>query len=207
MRHFKISIFLLCSAAALLVSGCGGSGASSTTISGTVTGLTPDNTVGLLNNGTQAIRVVANGSFVFSGQVKAGETYNVTVSTNPVGQTCTVTNGAGTAGKNSIDVSNVLVTCVANWGVIFGHVSGLAAGNTVALLNTFGASNGWLPPELETISISANGPFVFTNEGSRGLKYAVTVSIPPSGQTCSVENGTNVIPASGGIPIVLVKCN
>jgi hypothetical protein len=81
-------------------------------IVGTVTGLSTKATVSLRNNGTEAINVSENGSFVFSGQVNAGSTYDVTVSTQPVGETCTVTNGVGTVGADSADVTNVLVTCV-----------------------------------------------------------------------------------------------
>ena len=99
MKNLTIAVFLCCSTVALLVSGCGG-GAGSAMIVGTVTGLS-----------TKA-NVSENGSFVFSGQVNAGSTYDVTVSTQPVGETCTVTNGVGTVGADSADVTNVLVTCV-----------------------------------------------------------------------------------------------
>ncbi|MFI4941247.1 MAG: hypothetical protein ACHP7O_13015 [Burkholderiales bacterium] len=111
MRHIKIAVFLLCSTGAMLVSGCGG-GAASAMIAGTVTGLSENTSVDLLNNGTDEISVKANGSFVFGGQFTAGSTYNVTVATNPAGEACTVENGSGKVGQISEDVSNILVTCV-----------------------------------------------------------------------------------------------
>ncbi|MGP8185401.1 MAG: kelch repeat-containing protein [Terracidiphilus sp.] len=54
--------------------------------------------------------ISTNGSFVFSGAVDSGSTYQVTVLTQPSNpsQVCAVTNGSGTASAN---ISNVLVSC------------------------------------------------------------------------------------------------
>jgi hypothetical protein len=42
--------------------------------------------------------------------VTYGQTYGVTVFEQPAGQTCTVTNGAGTMGDNAVDT--IAVNCV-----------------------------------------------------------------------------------------------
>jgi hypothetical protein len=38
------------------------------------------------------------------------------------------------------------------------------------------------------LAVTANGFFTFATAGSAGALYSVTVSIQPSGQTCTVQN-------------------
>ena len=64
------------------------------TVGGTVSGLT--GTVVLQDNGGDNLSVTANGAFTFATPLASGAAYNVTVKTNPAGQTCTVANGSGT---------------------------------------------------------------------------------------------------------------
>jgi Regulator of chromosome condensation (RCC1) repeat/Bacterial Ig-like domain (group 2) len=80
------------------------------TVGGTVSGLS--GTVVLANNGGDNLAVVTNGVFTFATALAGGGAYDVSVVTQPSGQTCAVTNGSGTVG--SADVSNVAVTCLAN---------------------------------------------------------------------------------------------
>jgi hypothetical protein len=88
----------------------------SNTIGGTINGLAGDNLV-LTNGstgGTVAVTKDANGvypgKFVFPAQVTYGQTYGVTVLDQPTGQTCTVTNGAGTMGDVAVDT--IVINCV-----------------------------------------------------------------------------------------------
>jgi hypothetical protein len=76
------------------------------TVSGTVSGLT--GSVTLQNNGADDILKTTNDGFSFPPQAD-GSSYAVTVSAQPAGQTCNVTNGSGTI--MSADVTNVAVTC------------------------------------------------------------------------------------------------
>lgn len=80
-------------------------------LSGTITGLTKD---GLqLVNGTSGgnpITVAAGATSIPFGAVVYGQTYGITVLTQPTGLNCSVSNGAGTMGD--ADVSNITVTCV-----------------------------------------------------------------------------------------------
>jgi hypothetical protein len=69
-------------------------------------------TVVLHDNGGDDLSVTANGSFTFATSVPDGTGYNVTVKTNPAGQSCTVSNGSGTVA--SANVTNVAVSCTAN---------------------------------------------------------------------------------------------
>src|SRR5262249_31155372 len=57
----------------------------------------------------------------------------------------------------------------------------------------------------DTLSVSADGSFTFSTPVPAGSAFNVTVKIGPSGQTCSVANGTGTI-GSGNITNVAVLC-
>ncbi len=63
-------------------------------LSGSINGL--NGTVVLQINGNAVTRT-ANGAFSFSARLITGTSYQVSVQTQPSGQTCTVANGSGTA--------------------------------------------------------------------------------------------------------------
>jgi hypothetical protein len=66
----------------------------------------------LQDNGGDNLSVSANGTFTFAASVVNGAAYNVTVQTNPSGQSCTVSNGSGTVA--SANITNVAVSCTAS---------------------------------------------------------------------------------------------
>jgi exo-beta-1,3-glucanase (GH17 family) len=78
-------------------------------IGGTVSGFN-GGTLALWNNGGDRLAISGNGSFTFPLQIATGSDYAVVVATQPAGQTCTVTNGSGTAPGN---VNSITVTCQA----------------------------------------------------------------------------------------------
>ncbi len=78
------------------------------TIGGTVTGLIGGGLV-IRNNGGNNLAIATSGNFTFTTAIASGTPYNVTVFTDPAVQTCTVTNGAGTAAK--VNITSVTVTC------------------------------------------------------------------------------------------------
>ncbi len=81
------------------------------TIGGTVSGLSSGQTATLELNGDAANTVAltsTTSSFTFPTPVAQGGPYAVTVATQPTAETCTVTNGNGTAAGN---VTNVGVSC------------------------------------------------------------------------------------------------
>jgi hypothetical protein len=73
-----------------------------------VTGLTGSGLV-LQNNGGNDLTIASDGVFAFSASVSTGSPYNVTVQTQPTGQTCSVTDGAGTVASANVTVA---VSCV-----------------------------------------------------------------------------------------------
>lgn len=147
--------------------------AVSYTVGGSVNGLTGSGLV-LQNNGTNFTPVAADGSFTFSNTVGAGAPYDVSVLTQPAGQTCTVNNGSGTA---NADISNVSVTCITTYS-IGGAVSGLV-GSGLVLQN-----NG-----ADDLTFTNSGAFSFATRLAAGAAYAVTVKTQPSGSNCIVQSG------------------
>jgi len=97
----------------LLLSACSGGGgnaggAETHTISGTVTGLTGTDSLVLQNAGSDNLTLSTNGSFTFATALSSTETYNVTVLSQTLGKSCSVSAETGIA---SADISNVKVTC------------------------------------------------------------------------------------------------
>ncbi|MFO1217394.1 MAG: beta-propeller fold lactonase family protein [Burkholderiaceae bacterium] len=184
----------------LLMAACGGGGGSDPaapatfTIGGTVSGLATGQQVTLNNNAGNPTTVTANGAFTFSTAVDSGGSYAVTVGTQPTGQTCTVSNGSG-AGVNA-NVTNVTVTCSTRTFTIGGTVSGLAAGQQVSLNNN--ASN--------PTAVTANGAFTFSTPVAFNGSYAVTVGTQPTGQTCTVSNGSGA-GVNANVTNVTVTCS
>jgi hypothetical protein len=163
--------------------------ADSFTVGGTVSGLS--GSVVLQNNGADNLTIAANGGFTFpSAQANASQ-YNVTVLTQPSGQTCTVAHGVGTV--SGADVANATVTCATNTFSVGGTVSGLT-GTLVLRVN--GGNN---------LSISVNGPFTFATPLADGSPYSVTVLTQPTGQSCSIAGGTGTIPGAN-VTSVNVSC-
>jgi hypothetical protein len=118
----------------------------------------------------------------------------VTVSSQPAGQTCSVTNGSGTIG--SANVTNVAVSCVTNPAATFtvgGNISGLTG--SVTLRNNGG----------DSLVRTTNGGFAFGTALTTGSAYAVTVFSQPAGQTCTVAGGSGTI-ASANVTNVGVTC-
>ena len=132
----------------------------------------------LQNNGGDNLTISADGSFAFPVEITDGTAYAVTVFTQPDEQICTVSNGSGTLGGAVVDA--VAVVCINSYAV-GGTVSGLIG--TVQLQNNGG----------DTLSVSANGAFVFATALADGAGYSVAVLFQPVGQVCAVSNNTGVL--------------
>lgn len=101
-----------------VIAGCGGGGSATDgataspvtptySVGGTLNGLANGQSV-VLQNGNGDVVVSANGTFVVATKVTGGTTYDVSVKTQPVGQSCTVSANQGTVSAN---VSSIVVTC------------------------------------------------------------------------------------------------
>ncbi len=161
-------------------------------VGGLLSGLASGKTVVITNNGGDDLSLTADGAFTFGTQVDSGGGYSIAVKTQPVGETCTVTNGAGTVA--TADINQVSITCIVDTYRVSGNLSGLAVGDSVELL---------LNNSLHTV-MTGNGDFQFPKIAD-GSAYSVTIGVQPSGQTCSVSNGSGTI-AGADVNDVAVDC-
>ena len=165
------------------------------TIGGTVSGLNSGTSVTLLDNDGDSLKRTVNGKFTFKTALATGATYNVTVGTQPTGETCTVTGGSGTVGTKN--VTTVKVACASSQTfTIGGTVNGLNAGTSVTLLD-----NG-----ADSLKIAANGAFTFKTALPSGATYNVTVGTQPTGETCTVSNGSGTV-GNSNVTNVGVACS
>jgi hypothetical protein len=164
---------------------------NSFTVGGTVTG-TGGASVTLQDNGTDTLVMQGDGPFTFPTAILSGGAYSVTVSVQPPGLTCLVNNGSGTVG--AANVSNVAVVCSPNTFTVGGTV----VGNNISNLSL--QLNGGAP-----LGIDGPGAFTFPTPVASGAAYAVTVATEPTGQTCSVANGSGIIGAAN-VTNVTVTC-
>ncbi|MDM0078740.1 beta-propeller fold lactonase family protein [Variovorax sp. J2P1-59] len=135
---------------------------SALTIGGTISGLQGSGFT-LQNNGGDNLSVTYNGSFTFPAGVVSGATYNVTVSAAPSmpAQTCTVTNGTGTAGLSN--VTNVSVNCSADFAMSM-YLASAAGASNPGLLGFENGPSGYPDP------IHSSSPTSFTtSSGSTSL--------------------------------------
>jgi len=159
-------------------------------IGGTVSGLT--GVVGLKNNAGETLLVSSNGAFGFPTLVNSGQSYNVTVDSQPTGQTCSVSQGSGIVGTNAVD--NISVVCAVASFKVSGTVAGLSG--ALELLNNGG----------DSLTMNADGAFTFSTPVAFGASYAVTVRSQPASQTCTVSGGSGTM-AMGDVNNVVVVCS
>jgi 6-phosphogluconolactonase (cycloisomerase 2 family) len=152
------------------------------TLGGSVTGLAGSGLT-IRSNGVN-LPISANGAFVFAAPLASGTAYNVTVPSQPVTphQTCSVANASGTIG--GANVSNVAVTCATNLYSVRGTASGLVGSGLTLTVN---GGNSLL--------VSNNGAFEFTNAVASGASFTVAVSVQPAtpAQTCILYNATGSV--------------
>lgn len=187
-----VLVRVLLALATLVVAACDSGDGDSTqattySLGGAVTGLT--GSVTIANGGRQVTRT-ANGALAFAGKLNEGGHYQVSVATQPFGQTCTVSNGSGTA---SDDLTNVAIVCALEQFSIGGTISGPGEG-TMTLENNGG----------DSISFSGDGSFSFPNTINYRSTYAVTLTDAPPALACNVANGEGA--ATANVGNVQVRC-
>jgi 6-phosphogluconolactonase (cycloisomerase 2 family) len=164
-------------------------------VGGSISGLTGGGLV-LQNNAGNNLPVAAKAtSFTFMATSSAS--YAVTVKTQPTNpaQTCTVSNGSGTA--TGANVTNVAIACTLNVYTVGGSISGLT-GSGLVLQDNAG----------DNLNVAAKATsFTFPTAIASGAAYAVTVMTQPATptQVCSVANGTGTVGAAN-ISNVAVSC-
>src|ERR1700688_4947676 len=114
----------LCFSLLAALTACGGgrnSTAPTYTLGGTISGLTVSGLV--LANGSATLNIDAGATtFTIAASLMPGSPYDVTIKTLPVGFSCLLANGAGTANSN---VQNVAITCTPLTYSLGGSIQGL----------------------------------------------------------------------------------
>ncbi len=164
------------------------------TVGGQISGL--QGTVVLSDNGGDNLTVSANGDFAFPKALASGQTFAVTVATQPNSpvQVCSVNSGTGSVA--GAPITSVRVQCSTTAYAVGGAVSGLS-GTGLVLQDNAG----------DNLTVAAGGTFTFPSKVASGAGYAVTVLSQPStpSQTCTVTSGTGTI-ASAAVTNVAVTC-
>lgn len=186
----------------LLLSACGGGGGGSTsggtsgyTVGGTLSGLATGQRITLNNKSTgESLTLSASGSFAFATTQATGANYAVTVSAQPTGQSCRVTDGLGVVG--SANVTSIAVTCTSQY-TVSAAVSGLSGSQTVKLVDN--------SVDFQTASTST-ATITFSQALANGQAYNVAVAAQPAGAVCQVgTNASGVISSANAM--VTVSCN
>lgn len=161
-------------------------------IKGSITGLQGSGLVMQLN-GARDITPLAGQLNFFFIDVPKKTSYTITVKTQPVfpSQTCVVGNGIGVA---NADVDTPTLVCTTNTYSVRGAINGLTGTGLTLLINGGSA---------QSIPAGAN-VFAFAGIPS-GSSFVVTIGTQPSGQTCTLNNGSNSIGAAD-VTSVVVTC-
>ena len=198
------------------------------TVGGSISGLTSSGLV-LQLNGDENLPVASGEiTFGFNSSLLYGQSYTVTVGSQPTGVTCDVTNGTGViAGANVINVS---VSCSQISYTVGGNISGLIG--SLTLVNTVSSGSGYSSSSsssvgssfsssvsgvssglsslagdisVDTLTVNSNGVFTFSNPVLFGHAYSVSVGTQPIGQVCQVLNGSGTV-TDTNISNILVSC-
>ncbi len=145
--------------------------AKALTLGGTVANLSGELVV--QNNGGGDLRVTSNGPFAFPFAIADKANYQVTVLTQPEGQTCTVHNGSNIV--NNADVTDVEIICINNTTLI-PSLRDLAL--SVTGLTEYGVPGIPLSGASRNIKITNTG-------NAEASNLAVTFPAWPSGTTSS----------------------
>ncbi len=196
VRVSPLSLLCLLLLAALLGACSGGSGGRDDTdpalrsVGGTISGLA--GTVVLQNNGGDNLSRSANGAFSFSSRVASGGSYAVTVLSQPAGQNCQVTSGAGTVG--SANVTNITVVCQ--------DVTSDAANASLSALTL---SNGALAPGFAAnqTAYTSTQPFPVTSLQVTPVSAAPGATIRVNGTVVASGQASQAIALTAGTPTVV----
>lgn len=193
------------------LAGCGGSDKAEFVVKGTIAGIVYPGAV-LQTNGMEiAIAPPATPgdtvSFAFPNKLEYGDVYNVTFKSTPQFQNdCRtpippnqIANNSDTAGR--LEEINVTFICYVNPFPLKGKINGLTADGLVLANGSTGGAIGVSKP-----AAGVTTPVDFTLPNVLyGTTYGVVVITQPTGQVCTVVNGTGTMP-NAEVTNIQVNC-
>ena len=188
--HSRRSLGALCLCITLLaLSGCGAS--ASYSLRATVRNLNEAGLTLYVNGQRQSVSSGATGQ-TLPPDLPAGADYAVGIASQPAHEICSLANGTGTM---PVGGATVQITCAADTFTVGGTLRGLTGSGLVLLDNGTDAT---------TITAGATH-FVLPSALAYGTTYALTIGTQPTGQTCTVANGSGTID-SANVTTVAVSC-
>jgi hypothetical protein len=183
---------------ALSLAGCGGKAkfnvaGTFVNSSGVITAVAYDGLT--LSNGGENLTVPAGATtFSFPKQIEYGDTYNVSIVSQPAHQTCSFRSSpTDTAGR--LASINVGITCDIQAHAVTVTVTGAPTG----LVLTNGSSGTATVTSTDASTTATFGAYY-------GTSYGITVLTQPTdGKTCTVENGTGIM-GDADVTNVKVTC-
>jgi hypothetical protein len=199
MKYIFISLFIA------LLSSCGGGGSSGSntinysasrfTVSVTVAGLSAGKEI-ILTDGTNNLTATTNTIYTFSTKLPNASPYQISITTQPIGQTCVIAYASGNI--DSSNVTTALVNCIDNPAPTYSiglSISGLDAGKNLTVTNG-----------IENITATINTSYTFPTQVGSNSNYSITVLNHPNGQFCRAYNATGTVNNSN-ISNVSIVCS
>lgn len=149
------------------------------TIGGNISGLTTSGLV-LQDNGGDSLTVNSGSStFTFATKLDYGATYDVTVSSQPTGETCSVSSGTGTVSNT---VTSVGVSCSTNTYAVTGSTTGLTSSGLKLQFYSAG--------QVLSVPGVASGATTYTYPNvPYGTSIQMTFAAQPGWETCTANSG------------------
>ena len=164
------------------------------TIGGQVSGLTASGLI-LELNGNYMQSVPANAaSYTFSQTLASGSAYQVTISTQPTGEVCTVTSGSGTVSGN---VTTANVACSVATYSITGTISGLSSSGLQLQFYSAGLN----------LAVAAGATTFTYGNVPYGANVAMNVVNQPYWEWCTPGSSDYSGPISGNITGQTLSCS
>lgn len=181
---------------------------TSFTVGGTVSGLSQGSSLVLNNIRAGNQTVSANGNFSVATSAKTGTAYSVSVTTQPSGENCSVSNGAGTVGTTN--VTNITVTCASatpppSSGTPTASFSSSLSDATNLSTLVLPAANS-----LVQASSSSGIPLGVFITPPNGVTTNATINCTVSGtaaETVSIANPSQGISAGDSVSLVFNNCS
>jgi|GEM_PF-2373577 len=173
-------------------------------VSGTLVGMSDDQSMTLSLNDNNQITLTQNGLFEFSLNLSDNADYSVAVLTPPQGQSCTVNNAKGKISKAHID--NIQVVCL-NEGEysISVDIMGLDGQLGIALsAHPSGEETDPGATITDNLTLDIDGIYSFSRSVPTSYDYRVDISTAPEKLVCSVSAPSGVI--AGENILVPIQC-